>query len=186
MKRKADDLRVTFLTNKARALSNTRNLDEKNIYSQLLANEKQRRSARKIKFVLKTVLGGGVTKISLVNNRGEWEEITDKEKIKDGSANENKKKYRQTESTPCMQGQLATDLGFIGNTAAGQQLLEGRYIPPPGTSQYTTELLDQLQYHPSALVDPPEAILHTKDYIDGWIKKKEFTSAGKSGWTFSH
>ena len=186
VKRIANDLRTTFLQTKAKELSKNGKLDEKNVYSQLIANEKQRKSARKIKYVLNKVLGGGVTKISLLNRNGEWEEITDKEKIEKGCATENASKYRQTESTPCMQGQLAEEIGYLGDTNAAQRILDGTYITPPGTNQYTTEFIHQLRYDQNAQNEPPTATLPTKEYIQGWKKKKEFTSAGKTGWTFSH
>ena len=50
----------------------------------------------------------------------------------------------------------------------------------------TIEFLNQLKYHPKARIGPPVATLPTKAYVDGWKKKKERTSAGKTGWTFSH
>jgi hypothetical protein len=186
IKRKAQELRTTFLQRKAKDLARTRKLEENNVYTQLIRCEQQRRSARKIKYVLQKTLGSGVTKISLLNHQGEWEETTDKQRIERGCANENATKYRQTESTPCMTGQLVRELGYLGNTTAAQRILEGTYIPPPGTNRYTTEYFKQLAYDPNAFTDPPTATLPTKEYILGWKKKKEFTSAGKSGWTFSH
>jgi hypothetical protein len=186
LKRTANDMRTTFLQTKAKELSRQRNVDEKNVYAQLLATEKQRRSARKIKYVLNKVLGGGVTKISLLNQNGEWEETTDKENIEKGCATENAKKYRQTEATPLMQGQLAEDIGYLGDTNAAQQILDGVYETPQGTNQYTREFIQQLQYDQNATNNAPMATLPTTDYVNGWKKKKEFTSAGKTGWTFSH
>ena len=186
LKRKANDLRTTFLQNRAKELSKVTKLDEKNVYSQLITAELQRKSARKIKYVLNKVLGGGVTKISLLNQEGEWEEVTNKKSIEKGCAIENENKYRQTETTPCMTGQIVKDIGYLGNTESAQQILDGTYISPPGTNQHTNEYLHQLKYDINAHNEPPIAILPTKDYISGWKKKKEFTSAGKSGWTFSH
>ena len=136
--------------------------------------------------MLNKVLGGGVTKISLLNQQRVWEETTNKQRIEKGCAVENENKYRQTETTPCMNGQLVQDMGYLGNTNSAQQILEGTYDTPPGTNQYTTEFLQQLKYDINAHNDPPIATLPTKDYITGWKKKKEFTSAGKTGWTFSH
>ena len=127
-----------------------------------------------------------MTKISLLNHQGEWEETTDKQRIEKGCATENASKYRQTEATPCMTGQLARDLGYLGNTDSAQNILDGTYIPPQGTNRYTEEFLQQLKYDPKAFNEPPTATLPTRDYVSGWKKKKEFTSAGKSGWTFSH
>ena len=186
VKKKADELRLTFLQTKAKELAKVRNIEEKNVYLQLIAGEQQRKSARKIKYVLNKVMGGGVTKISLMNRQGIWEETTNKQAIEKGCAEENASKYRQTETTPCMRGQLQEDLGYLGNTASSQAILDGTYIPPEGTNPYITEFLQQLQYDPNAHNKPPIATLPTEAYTQGWKRKKEFTSAGKSEWTFSH
>jgi hypothetical protein len=186
LKSKASDLRTTFLQKKANELAKAKKTDQTNVYSQLIAVELQRKSARKIKYVLNKVLGGGVTKISLRNQQGEWEETTNKIQIELGCAKENESKYRQTENTPCMTGQLVQDIGYLGNTGAAQQILDGTYATPPGTNRYTEEYIQQLRYDPRAHNDPPIATLPTSEYVQGWKKKKEFTSAGKSGWTFSH
>ena len=126
IKRQAKELRTTFLQMKAKDLAQANDLEEDNVYTQLITRETQRATSRKIKFVLKrTHGGGGVTKVSLLNTRGQWEETTVKAEIEKGCAKENATKYRQTENTPCMGGQLAQDLGFLGNTTSSQEILDG-------------------------------------------------------------
>ena len=186
IKRKSTELRKSFLQNKAKDLALTLNQEETNVYKQLITREQQRSSARKIKYVLQKVLGNGVSKISLLNNEGLWEETTNKKLIEQGCADENTNKYRQTQNTPMMQGQLVRDVGYLGNTEAAQAILDGTYMPPPGTNRYTTEFINELKYDPNAHNNPPLETLPTEDYIQGWKKKKEFTTSGKSGWTFSH
>jgi hypothetical protein len=85
-----------------------------------------------------------------------------------------------------MNGQLARDIGFLGNTAAAQEILNGTYNAPPNTNPYVVEFLNHLSYDLRAHEESPQEILTTSDYIAGWKNKKEFTTAGKSGWTFSH
>jgi hypothetical protein len=186
VKKEAHDLRLKFLEKKATELATDNDLEPANIYKQLITREAQRTTARKIKSVLRRVQGNGVTKVSLLNDRGEWVETTGKLDIEKGCAKENATKFRQTENTPCMNGQLAEDLGFLGNTPSADAILEGRYQPPPGTSQFTAEFLHHLQYDVNAKVAPPLEIVTTSDYTSGWKNKKEQISAGKSGWTFSH
>ena len=125
IKRQAKELRTTFLQTKTKDLAQANNLEEDNVYTQLITREIQRTTSRKIKFVLKRAHGGGVTKVSLLNTRGQWEETTVKAEIEKGCAKENATKYRQTENTPCMGGQLAQDLGFLGNTTSSQEILDG-------------------------------------------------------------
>lgn len=186
LKKQAKELRMTFLQTKARDIAQTNNLEEDNVYNQLITREAQRSTARKIKYVLHRTNGGGVTKVSLRNDSGHWEETTVKEDIETGCAQENASKYRQTENTPCMQGQLVQDLGYLGNTPSSQEILDGLYQPPPDIGPYTREFLNHLRYDTKAKINPPLEIMTTTEYIQGWKKKKENTSAGKSGWTFSH
>jgi hypothetical protein len=186
IKKKAKELRLTFLQSKASDLAQANDLEEENVYTQLIAREAQRNTARKIKFVLNRNNPGGVTKVSLRNERGQWEETTSKEAIEKGCAQENELKYRQTENTPCMSGQLVHDLGYLGNTSASQDILDGVYNPNHDINTYTREFLDHLKYDPRAHINPPIEVITTNEYVQGWGKKKENTSAGKSGWTFSH
>ena len=61
------------------------------------------------------------------------------------------KKYSQTNNTPCMKNPLRSLLG-IGDTPFCQSILDGTFIPPPSTPQYTTEFFNKLQR-----VDPPNS-----------------------------
>jgi hypothetical protein len=54
-------------------------------------------------------------------------------------------RFRLTENTPPMTAPLLGDLGYMGTTAAAQQILAGTYVPPPGVDDLTREFLLELQ-----------------------------------------
>jgi hypothetical protein len=43
----------------------------------------------------------------------------------------NSRRFRLTESTPPMQEPLVSQLGYLGNTEAASQILNGTYVCPP-------------------------------------------------------
>ena len=64
----------------------------------------------------------GLTKAS-VQEGDNVKELTQKTEIEDACHQENHQKYSQTNDTPLMQGQLATEIGFIGTSPACRAIL---------------------------------------------------------------
>jgi hypothetical protein len=84
-----------------------------------------------------------------------------------------------------MTNQMRKELGFLGNTRAAKQILKGTYKVSMENQRYTQELLNEMK-KVNLTYPPPEAILETNDYIEGWKKVKEKTSSGISGIHFDH
>ena len=185
-KKEAQKLRTTFLQGKAEAMAEENNTKVEKILKQLLAHEAQRTSARRIKATLGKLSSGSVTKVDVQTAEGRVEEVTTKEGIERACMEENEKKYRQTQNTPCMKEPLLNDLGYLGTTEECEQILRGTYQPPQGTNKYTRELLQHMQRLPLKY-PPPKAGITTQMFKEGWKKIKEDTSAASiSGINFSH
>jgi hypothetical protein len=45
--------------------------------------------------------------------------------------------FQLTEDTPPMQDPLLADLGYLADTVAVDQILDGSYVCPPGTDDFT-------------------------------------------------
>ena len=86
------------------------------------------------------------------------QEVNDKIGIEEACHTENYAKYSQTSTTPTMHGPLARDLGFQGDSPACEAILNGTYIPPPGTDPYTIEYLNHLRRIPNITHSPPNFI----------------------------
>ena len=86
---------------------------------------------------------------------------------------ENHDKYLQTSNTPFMKGQLQRDMGYDGLTSAGEEILNGTYIPPPETGRYTKEFIQQLKKaHPTG-AEHPTAMISTEQFKDRWKKLRK-------------
>ena len=112
-------------------------------------------------------------------------EHTDKEDVERACMRENKRKFTETENTPCMTAPLCDDIGFTDDSIACNRILQSTYIPSPGTSPYVVEFINELQNHPFTGPSPPTTI-QTDDFINFWMKKKEQVSAGISGIHYRH
>ena len=86
-----------------------------------------------------------------------------------------------------MQEPLLSDLGYLADTEAAKQILNGTYVCPPGTDNFTCNFLQCLQHPPNG--GPEDRILMTftkDDFRDYWKKLKERTSFSLSGLHFGH
>jgi hypothetical protein len=185
LKKTADQRRLTYLEDKATAIAQDTTLTTTNVYKQLIKREEQRSSARRIKHTIGKLKVGGVTKVEVLNKKGEIEDIITKEGIEKACMVENDIKFLQTSETPLMKGQLAKDFGFDALTTAGQAVLDGHYHAPSTTPQYTRELLQHLEFN-ATKHKSPQAHISSSMFSDGWRKMKEQTSAGISGIHFGH
>lgn len=177
------EIRKTYLEQKAEAAAKERNTDLATVYKQMITQERSRTLGRNVRYALGKVHGGGITKIDVMRGQNRIS-LTSKEEIEQAVMDENDDKYRQTEQTPCMRDPLRTLLGRYGTTLACDQILNGTFIPPTNTDQYTKEFLTHLQRDNRA---PPLAThLSTEVFQSGWRKMKEQTSSGISGLHFGH
>jgi hypothetical protein len=57
----------------------------------------------------------------------------------------NEQHFRMTETTPPRQEPLVTELGYLGNTEAARQILDGTYVYPNGINLPTHQFLSSLK-----------------------------------------
>jgi hypothetical protein len=57
--------------------------------------------------------------------------ITDQPTMEQRIMENNSRRFRLTESTPPMQEPLISQLGYLGNTEAASQILNGTFVCPP-------------------------------------------------------
>ena len=126
-----------------------------------------------------------MTKIEVENGNNETIEVTSKEGIERACMQENKRKYLQIRHTPCLMEPLRLELGWDGNTVAGEQILQGTYQVPDGAHPYAQEVFNQIQ-HAEVIQEFATDTIDSGVFTDGWDKMKEKTSAGISGLHFGH
>ena len=93
---------------------------------------------RAIKFTLKKMKGGSVTRVEITKD-DQLVELTTKDAIYNACIEENRDKYSQTSSTPCMTEPLKTLLGRFADTPFSLSVLNGTATFPQATPKYTKD-----------------------------------------------
>ena len=84
-----------------------------------------------------------------------------------------------------MHNWIAQEIGFDGTYYICLQIIQWHYNAPPDIDDYTTAYLKHLR-RASNIIEPPQAIVPTKIFQEGWSKMKEQISTGISGLHFGH
>ena len=93
-----------------------------------LTREKQRESARSMRYMLKKLSTGTTTKVQVKDASGNIREVTDKEEMESLILQENEKKYHQTEGgTQLHQPEFIKRLGRYANGPEVDQILLGTF-----------------------------------------------------------
>lgn len=156
-----------------------------NVYKQLLHCEAQEEAGRKMKPALGKQVKGGIKRVETQNDDGTVNEIISKNDIERTCLIENNRKYRQTQTTPCMSHPLRQQLGLFGNSDLAASILEGTFEPHPRMSQYTIEFLQELYKHPQCNAED-FLIISVQGFQESWTKMRETTSSGGVDIHFGH
>ena len=92
--------------------------DQDTIYTNMLHREQQRRASRRLRLILGKTLGTGLNKVTVVDESGDPQDLTNKHDIEQACHRSNEAKFSQTNMTPPMQGKLCEDLEYLGISPA--------------------------------------------------------------------
>ena len=118
---------------------------------------------------------------------GSHTDITDQKGIEELLAETHKQKYSQCEDTPMMKSPLHEEFGYLGvDRPTADEVLDGRYQPPPGTNEYAEKLLQQLAMSDKAKRAPPAPKgIPVDTWQKFWRTAKERTASAPSPVNFS-
>ena len=92
---------------------------------QIIQREKDKQFWRRLKYALGKVKGGSVSEVH-IHHEGQTIAIKDRDKLHSAIfAEVHKKRFHLAEEAPICQGQLRGDFGYLANTPAAEQVLEG-------------------------------------------------------------
>ena len=97
--------------------------------------ERQRRQARNVKGIRRKGQQNSVNMVYENDEEGRNERTT-KDAIEDACIRENEQRFFQSSNTPFMTSPLVDAFGYLIDTAAADQVLNGTYQPPDGTDYY--------------------------------------------------
>ena len=129
---------------------------------------------------------GAVSKVGIGEGE-EYREYEDRATVERLIIENNAARFRLTEDTPPMSEPLLSDLGYLADTLAAEEILQGTYVCPPGTDEYTQDFLQFLQRSPNvSALDQIDTSFTREDFRAHWKKSNERTSSSISTLHFGH
>jgi predicted phosphodiesterase len=125
LKMNSKELQETHLERLASAIASNGNLHKQNVLKQLRHRESQRATAKKIKFIRGKLDRNSTIIVTKTLPDGTSIDITDKREMEKAIISGNKKKFKQSFSTPSYNYPYNTIFGYLGLTRASKQVLEG-------------------------------------------------------------
>ena len=154
---------------------------------QMKLREAQRESAQRIRRTLGRSNNGSTSMVIAPDEFGTLVEMVEKDDLERACLKETEQRFTQAHDTPCLQEPLLSELGYLGDGPAAEAILNGNYIPPPGTDYYAKKLFPFLK-QPDAIRHAPPILqrISTEQYKNGWKKAREHTACGPSGIHFGY
>ena len=180
---KGSDLRDEWFENLAAAKAAA---NQTTLASQLLQQrqrENQRQAFRAIKWSVRSTQTNFTISQVYETENGRAHLRSTKSEVERAIVRANDQKFRQTNDTPTM-STLIEDFGFLGNTNACHDILQGTYVPCVPIDRYSRAFIAELKKPPHI---PSISTSYTADdYANGWRKMNEKITSGLSGIHFGH
>lgn len=179
-------MRKEFLWDKGNDHLEQSDEDSRKEAKQLLREEVQSDTVRHLRRALGVTGNSSVDWIE-VEEDGEMVRYDDQESIERKIMENNEKCFRLTETSPPMQKPLVSELGYLADTNAATQILQGTYTCPPGVDRYTQQFLASLQAtSPVTEENQIPTTVMKEDYQMYWKRSRERTSSSYSTLHFGH
>ena len=154
---------------------------------QIIQREKDKQFWRRLKYALGKVRGGAVNEVH-IQHEGQTLAIKSRDKLHQAIWDEvHRKRFHLAEEAPICQGKLRGDFGYLANTKASRQALEGTYRHEEGVHQATKELLEEVA-RIRAIVPKKSVpdLITRRMWQQRWRKATEKTSSSESTLHFRH
>ena len=181
-KKAATAKRETWLDELAAALAAQGQTEKAKILQRLKREEGQRRTFRKLKYLRGRLRSGSVTFVQKIGPDGIIQDVTEKSAMENLILEANENKYRQCETTPMMTQPLLSDFGYLGiHTEAAQQVMDGEYECPPGSTPFARQVLQQFAMSDLAkAAEVSSQEITIDEWRRYWKSARENTSSGPS------
>ena len=180
-------LRKQYLSDKlSDAIAKANDEDAKRIQD-IIKQEARAKSWAGIKMCTKPNGVSACTEIDVPQPDGSVAKMLKKEEIEDGIHEEIMKRFARADGAPICHGPLYDLLGYCADTEAAEQILEGTFVPPPGTDGPTLVILEEISRIWKKLGDGEvELTVTQEDYQHYWRRVKERIASSYSGLHFGH
>ena len=181
-KQYAPELQMEYRYRLAKAKEAEDNIPAATHISNLTHQEQTRTLFRRIRYLERKLSNKSTSRLIVQDQLGNQKEVWKREQVERHIMTANEKKYHQAEGTSQLtEGRLLQDIGPLGTGPQVLSILQGNYVPPPGTSAVTKDFLKEMKIPDSYQQCPP---ITFADFKKGWKQAKENTSS--SGPHFGH
>jgi hypothetical protein len=186
LKQQAPLLRHQHLQNRLISAQEKEDDDAIREIIRILKREANQKEWRNLRSVTKPRTGGAAIAIKVRTPTGETH-YTTQEGVEQGAASVLQERFCLGRRAPMCSGQLFSDIGYIGDTAATQSILEGTYSFPPDTDEPTMFLLREASkiYNKMSTVEL-SSFVSTEDFQYSWKHINENIQSSRSGLHFAH
>ena len=163
------------------------NETEAKILQEILQNEVQKKAWPPIHRELKQTRNPSPTRVEVPPDDDTTRECTTKEQVKEGIAKEMSKRPSQVDSAQVCQGSLLELLGYSADTETAIAILEGMFVPSPGTT--VSMLINQEEIARRwEKMDTGEVNteISQKNYQYYWKRAKDISASSFSGLHFGY
>lgn len=180
-------LRKEYLTSKLQQAIESKNEENASRLQEMLRNEAQKKAWRHIHRVTKPTRNASATRVEVPQPQGPPKVCETKKEVEDAIAEENSSRFSLADSAPIYQGALFDLLGYSADTETAEQILQGTWVPPPGTHPATLLLLEEIARIWKKMEDGEVSIVISPDDFEYyWKRVKEKMSSSYSGLHFGH
>ena len=137
-------MREQFLTTQLQDAMKNKKDEEAIKIKEILRNEVQKKTWAAIHRELNQKQNASVNRIEVPRKDGSTRECTTKESVEEGIAQEISSRFSRADSAPICQGALFELLGYLADTKTATAILEGTFVPLPGTDGPTIIILEEI------------------------------------------
>jgi hypothetical protein len=141
----SEDWRDDHLTGLADALAEENNSSRATEMIKMRTIEKQRCMGRSAKNIRGTGGKNPVTKVTYNDPMGAIVTCTEQATIVPACVRSNLKRQLRAIPTPFLQEPLLSYIGYRAELEGADQILDGCFVPPPGTDKYACELIREME-----------------------------------------
>jgi len=99
----------------------------------------------------------------------------------------NRERQQECIGTPSMEAAFGVDFGYLTDTTAALEVINGTYVAPDGMNAYLVELLDRMKMPDSIRAKGPlNCLVDAAENRAAWKKQRENTAGELSSLSFSH
>jgi hypothetical protein len=108
----------------------------------------------------------------------------DRKSIENACMEEGTRRFSQTASTPLMQPEFISQVGYHAELPGADQILNGTFVPHPDMDPYAVQFIEQLKMQECVQGETISKAITTEEYKESWKRMKPNTSSSPFGPTF--